>query len=355
MARLRLAQALARLGHSPTIISHVPRLQVHRGVTYLPLDMAGRVEQTDILIMISSGGALSLESAANLNVKSRLREVWVEGTIPVKGVNELQPDYVIPASNFLHETIASEWELASGTKLSVIYNGAPLAPGRRFRLSARDPYSLAYASHPSKGLEASLGVLNILRKTEPRFKLHVFGGDALWGGQDHTIADENVVFHGTCGQQKVLQALCSINFSMNLQQRPEPFGMVLTEAMLHGCLPIASPVGAYNELIRDRGNGFLVTGAHNSPVTQQKAASLILSLVKAPIYLEYVRHQAQAMPWTWDRQARVWVDHWDWVLCQRGETAQDYTCHFCGGCLLLWADGLHCADCGRYFQNGMTT
>jgi glycosyltransferase involved in cell wall biosynthesis len=353
MARVRLAQALVTLGHRVTLLAHVKKAQVHQGVSYLPLQATNELKQSDVLIMISSGGALSLESAGKLGIEARLREVWVQGTIPIQGLAQARPDFIIPASNFLHETISAEWGVEKKVKLAVIYNGAPDLNGNCFtRQPQRDSFSLAYTSHPSKGLDAAVGVLQFLRQQEPRFKLHVFGGDALWGGQDKQRKGENVFFHGTQGQGKVLHALHSINFSMNLQRRLEPFGMVLTEAMKQGCIPIASPVGAYQELIKDHYNGFLVPGDAEATETQKMAAELILKLCKVPDYLEYVREQAQAMPWVWERQARVWMAHWDWVLQQRGEFLGDGSCCLaCQGKLLLAADGLHCGDCGRYFAD----
>ncbi len=224
MARIRLAQALSRLGHRVTIISNVKRFETHQGIKYLPLGRMEYPNQTDILIMITSGDALNLENVTSLNIRARLREVWVQGTIPVMGISEARPDVIVAASNFLYQTMSTEWNLKPNTKLVVIYNGASYSPLQWFeRMTQRDPYSLAYTSHPSKGLNAAIGVLQALRRQEPRFKLHVFGGDRLWGGEDRKIDQENLIFHGTQGQQTVLKALRSINFSMNLQQRPEPF------------------------------------------------------------------------------------------------------------------------------------
>jgi glycosyltransferase involved in cell wall biosynthesis len=353
MARVRLAQALVSQGHRVTILAHVKKAQVHQGVAYLPLESANTLKQADVLVMISSGGALSLESAGELKIDARLREVWVQGTIPIQGLAYARPDFIIPASNFLHETISAEWNVGQSVKLAVIYNGAPDPATSSFaKPLQRDPFSLAYTSHPSKGLNAAVGVLQFLRQREPRFKLHVFGGEALWGGQDQQLKGENVLFHGTQGQGKVLNALRSINFSMNLQRRLEPFGMVLTEAMKQGCVPVASPVGAYKELVKDHYNGFLVPGDPEETATQEKAADLILKLNKVPDYLGYVRERAQDMPWTWDSQARVWVAHWNWVLGQQGEFLEDESrCPVCKGHLLLAADGLHCVDCGRYFAD----
>jgi glycosyltransferase involved in cell wall biosynthesis len=218
----------------------------------------------------------------------------------------------------------------------------------------RDPYSLVYISHPSKGLSAAIEVLNLLREKDKRFFLHVFGGDALWGGNDKTISIPGVVYHGTQGQQNVFKSLLRANISLNLQERLEPFGMVVTEAMKHGCIPIASPVGAYSETIKHGYNGFLIPGDHSSTEVHRQAADTIIQIVQAPHYAEYLRKQAMQMPWTWDTQARVWEQHWDWVLGEKGvtmHTAASY-CRRCKGTWLLAADGYHCTTCGYYSQDG---
>lgn len=355
MARIRLAQSLTKLGHSVTIVSHVSRATKHRGVEYLPLASVAAIKKTvDVLILISSGGALSLETAHSLNIQSRLMEVWLQGIIPIQGVDQLPYDYIVGASNFICDVVEREWGIPS-TKLAGIYNGAALLPERWWSpRPARDPYSLTYISHPSKGLDAAIEVLNLLRKKDERFCLHVFGGDALWGGSDKAISAPGVIYHGTQGQRNVFQGLLRANISLNLQERLEPFGMVVTEAMKHGAIPVASPVGAYTETISHGYNGFLIPGNHQSSEVHQKAADLIAQLVRAPDYAEYIRRQAMQMPWVWDIQAKVWEQHWDWVLEKKGEilNTEASHCSRCQGDWLLTADGYHCTSCGRYSLNG---
>lgn len=354
MARIRLAQALAQLGQQPIIIANVTEETTHQGVVYVPLQKKNSIKQVDILILISSGGELSLEPALDLNINAKLREVWLQGTIPIKGVEKLSPNYIVGASNFICETVQQEWGL-SNPKLFTIYNGAAqYKPNWWNRKPTRDPYSLIYTSHPSKGLEASIAVLNYLRKEDQRFTLHVFGGDALWGGTDKAINVPGVIYHGTQGQQKTLQALQQANISLHLQARLEPFGMVVTEAMIHGSIPIASPVGAYNEIIHNGYNGFLVEGSHTSDEVHQHTAQLILQLTQSPEYSAYIRHHAYNMPWTWNTQAQTWINHWDWTLQNKGTTisTSNCKCPTCNGAWLLTADGYHCTQCGRYSQDG---
>ncbi len=354
MARIRLAQALANLGHRVTLLSHVPREAWHRGVRYLPLSQAGRAQSADVLLMISSGGALSLQQALELNVDARLREIWLQGTIPIQGIEHLDYDVVVGASNFICDVVEREWGLARA-KLYSIYNGAALANLSWWQPHPmRDPYALVYTSHPSKGLNASLEVLKRLRQQDERFRLHVFGGDALWGGADQKVDAPGVVYHGTQGQQKVLRALLNANISLNLQNRLEPFGMVVTEAMKHGAIPVASAAGAYTETIRHGYDGFLIEGDAESSLVHQQAAEFILALSHTPAYAEYIRHNALQMPWTWERQAQTWLQHWDWLLNKKGHLFKlgGFACPRCQGSWLATADGYHCVECGFYSRDG---
>ena len=356
VARIRLAQNLAELGHQVTVISNVPRSHTSRGATFLPLSEANTHRKADVLLMMSSGDKLSVRSAKELPITSRLKEVWVQGTIPIAGVDELDPDYVIAPSNFNRNVLHQEWKLPE-EKLFVIYNGLTqlsIPKSWRKQRESRDPYALIYFSHPSKGLEASLAVLRILRKKEPRFSLHVFGGNALWGGDDGDLSEPGVIYHGTKGQKELFRYLRMSNLSLHLQAREEPFGMVVTESMSQGCIPIASSVGAFPETVQHGKTGFLMPGDHQSEEIHQKTADLILRSVQVPDYLEYIRRNGQNIPWTWENQARVFVQHWDWALEQKGIVIDntERSCPACGGGWLLTADGYHCSTCGRYSQDG---
>src|SRR6185295_14968718 len=103
-----------------------------------------------------------------------------------QGLDAVGMDFLCTPSNFMRRVALREWGVARDATF-VAYNAAdarPTAwrpPWRRF---ARDPHRLVYASHPSKGLEAAIGVLRLLRRSEPRFELHVYGGTRLWGEPD---------------------------------------------------------------------------------------------------------------------------------------------------------------------------
>jgi glycosyltransferase involved in cell wall biosynthesis len=260
-------------------------------------------------------------------------------------------DYLYAKSNFLCRLAREQWDVRS-ERIFVAHNGIEAAHYARFlrRPPQRDPFRLVYFSHPSKGLATSLAVLRNLRVKDPRFTLSVYGGDALWGQQQGAPPDDpGASFHGLIGQKALARELFGCGFSLSLQARLEPFGMVITEAMRAGCIVLASPVGAYPELIRDGEDGYLLPGDHESEDVQARAAELILKLAQNPQASAYVRRNAQTMMWDTDTMVRVWLRHWDWWFEGKPLAAPaGGECPQCGGVSLWLADGYHCTVCGIY-------
>jgi len=350
-ARIRLARALARRGNQVTMICNCPRKGRFDDVRYLPVQDVRRIE-ADVLILSSSGGALDLRPALDLEIEARLRLVWVHGTTPPGGIHQVPFDYLYTPSNFLRRIVREEWGIPPA-KIFVSYNGVERSFFQPTLLDwpRRNPYRLVYTGHPDKGLQAALGVLRMLRTQDPRFELHIYGGDGLYGGKDQPLAQESgVVYHGTVGQRRLCQELKRDNIAINLQARPEPFGITLVESMAAGCIVLASPVGAYPDLVRHGYNGFLISGEHTAHETQAKAASLIVDLVQHPDFADFIRRNAQATPLDSDTLARACEEHWEWALGKAPSVACTDTCPECGGAWLALADGYHCIGCGRYSQ-----
>lgn len=352
MARIRLGRAFAELGHRVTLIANCPREQVSEEVRYLPLDAARRIE-CDVVVPTTSGGALDFSPFLEVNVRARICAAWVHGTQAPGALHDMDFDYLYTPSNFIRRVAIELWGIQPA-KTFVTYNGAERAhPGRRRfgRRSERDPFRLIYASHPSKGLSAALGILRLLRQDDPRFHLHVYGSRKLWGEVEEAPQQEaGVTYHGMLPQPQVTRAMRRANFSINLQIRDEGLPLVGVEALHAGCLILASPVGGYSEIIEHGRNGFIVTGDHLDPSTWRRSADLIRHLLAWPGYAEFVRKNARAVVWDWTSMARTWLGHWDWI--EAGSDASATTsvgsCEACGGRLLGLADGLHCIDCGHY-------
>jgi glycosyltransferase involved in cell wall biosynthesis len=358
-ARLRLAQALAGQGCRVTVAANVPRRESRRGVEYVPLAQARRLEG-DVLILNSTGGALDLSPVLELEVEARLRMVWVGGEARVGGLDAVPWDFVVAPSNYVRRIVGEVWGVPGDDRrrvIRVIPNGVPEPPWRPrlpwLRPAGRDPFRLVYTGHPAKGLGAALELLRLLRSEERRFELHVFGGPRLWGQEETPFAPpEGVVWHGLVGQRELGAALRRATFAIHLQGIADGFGIALAEAMAAGCIAVASRIGAYPELIRDGYDGFLIDGPHEAAETLARAARLILGLARAPELAAVVRRNAGASPLRWSTVARAWMGEWDRVLggkSERWEALGD--CPECGGGAYALADGYHCPGCGRFSRD----
>ena len=354
-ARIRLADALSRLGHSVQMVCNCPKDAWIRGVHYSPLDHVRSIK-TDILIMASSGGAASLKPALDLEIESKLRILMAASITRIADVHKARIDYIYACSNFLRQYIRKEFDIQS-MKLYVAYYGIekkyyrnfpPIGPG------SRNPYRLIYAGHPVKGLPTALGVLRLLRAEDPRFELHIYGGSLLWGGKEEPVGKEaGVYYHGLVGQKTLSKEMQKSGFAIHLQDIPEGFGISLVEAMAAGCIPLASPAGAYGEILRDGYNGFLIPGSHTAPETQERTAGLILELTQKPDWADFIRGNASTFGMDWETIARACADHWRWVLHEGNwtPTANWGSCRECGAKMLPLADGYHCTNCGHYRQD----
>jgi glycosyltransferase involved in cell wall biosynthesis len=223
------------------------------------------------------------------------------------------------------------------------------APGQR------NPFRIGYATHPSKGLDAAVAVLRLLRRQEPRFELHVFGGRRLWGARERLrlFGEPGVVFHGLLGQRLLATWLMTCGCMLYLQSRREPFGIAVAEALAAGAVPVASAVGAHPEISESGRTGFRVEGDAGSSRTHRQAAEIVRALAFDPAVSGAMRRAARAAPLDWDQVASTWEQYWEWRFDQRvGRDALATTevCRECGGRCLRLADGCHCEGCGAYHR-----
>jgi glycosyltransferase involved in cell wall biosynthesis len=353
-ARIRLAQALARNGQDVSMICNCNQNEIHLGVHYLPLDQTKEID-TDILLLSTSGDALSLEPLLKLKVSAKLKILLIYGLPKPKGTEEIGLDYYYPPSNFIRQVMLTEWGDIPPERIFVTYFGVVKRNFERSETEAerspRDPFRLAYVGHPSKGRDAAIGILKILRKTDSRFHLYTFGDERLWGGKAKRIRFlPGIKDFGMINQQELAQKLLTCTYGMFLQARLEPYANTTLEALSAGVIPIASPVGGFPEQIIEGWNGFFIPGPHNDTATWEETAHLILKLSAEPEKLKTLSTNARNSTYEWEFVAQSWEEHWDKALHpESGKTGRRIlACPNCTNEVSESSDGFHCPRCGYF-------
>lgn len=352
-ARTHIAHALHDIGHDVTMYVNCPRDEDISGVKYRHFSKVKKIE-ADVLVLSTSGGELDFSPLLEISIHANLQLLMLSGVEFPKHIRDEDYSYVYLPSNFMRHVAVQKWQMES-RKVFITHYGITEKNFNAVNSNRRDPYKLLYMSHPSKGQEAALAVLKVLLNSDPRFQLHLYGGVQLWGEKEEQVREQKgVVYYGLMGQKKLARSISACGFCLNLQTREEPFGIVIMESMKAGCIVLASPVGAYPELIRNGYNGFLIPGDPEDPAIHNKAAATILDLLHHPDYLEYVRQNAINTPFDWKIIAKAWENHWDWhnnsSLTNDPLVTSAPCCLECRGQLLRLADGLHCVRCGNYQQ-----
>ena len=352
--RIRIAAAQAARGHRVSVICNCARQAVLGRVLYRPLDTVDRI-QADVLVMHSSGGAIDLSPLLSIPIEAQARIFLLSGLDVAKKVHELNPDAIYVCSNFIRTEM-----LRSGTftrNLFVTHYGVNRWNWRGLLSPPRDPHRLIYSSHPSKGFDAAREIARRLHAHAHRFRLHYFGGSKLWGAavpEEVPPSEPCLVYGGLINQQALAAQYKRSAFLLQLQTRREPFGIIVVEAMAAGCLVLASPVGAFPELIQHGENGFLVDGDPSHSETLDRAAELIRDVCQKPALLRQIRRRALATPFNWDTLAQVWESHLHWLMDPKGSQnleADWARCLECGAVTLSLADGYHCTGCGYFARH----
>jgi glycosyltransferase involved in cell wall biosynthesis len=339
--RVRTARALAALGHHVSLVCNTPREAIIDGVHYQPLERVRSI-RAEVLLVHSTGGDLDVTPLLDLDVRALVRVLLADGEPRPRGALALGLDAVCSNSNAVARQIIPDWPVEA-RRVFVTHHGVD---GALRSAGPRSPFELLYFSHPSKGLAPALGVLERLRRHDARYRLHVAGGNRLWGGHDEGDPDApGVVWHGLLGQTELAALARQCGFAFHLQRRVEPFGLALVESMAAGAIPLASPVGAYCELIRSGRTGFLIDGDPLGDEAQDAAVETILRLSSAPDEMDRLRQRMSRWPLSWDEVARTRLGIWHFLLTGRGGFSD---CPRCAEPALVLADGLHCTSCATY-------
>jgi spore coat protein SA len=252
--------------------------------------------ETDLLIITTS----SLMDIRNLPLPTALAKcLWIHGISPIKGVKQIEFDFYVTVSHFLKYYWHHKHKLPWG-KIHTIHLG--VQNDVSYASSEKLPYSVAYASHPTKGLDRVIRLVRNLRTDGYPFDLHIYGGYELWDSKSTKKIefDDNFIFyHGNLPSVQLDTELRKYSFGVQITDISEGFGLVILQYLKNGMVPIVSDVGAVSEIIRHGYNGFLIDGSFEEQVEQ--AEHIIKSLVQKPNVLEEIRNNIKASRIrTWD-------------------------------------------------------
>ncbi|MHA2406545.1 MAG: hypothetical protein ACXACH_07320, partial [Candidatus Hermodarchaeia archaeon] len=96
-ARIRMARALVRAGHTVDMIVNCASRNTVDGVSYIPLSETAEMTG-DVLIMNTSGGPLDLSPVLNYFTEVGLKIVWTSGTPRPGGLDKIDFDFVYAKS-----------------------------------------------------------------------------------------------------------------------------------------------------------------------------------------------------------------------------------------------------------------
>lgn len=355
-SRLRMAQALAKLGHDVRAYINCPAPGIHEGVTYSHFSAVKSIS-CDVLIAGSSGGKLDLSSLNSLNINSKLLILMGHGSKPPLGIDLFDFDFLYMPSNYANMNYSTSWGYEE-SKTFVTYRG--VTKEKKLEISStvkhRSPLSLCYIGHPRKGIENAVQVLDSLNQADVGFKLNVFGSEDLWGeiNIDRKKKD-NIKYFGTIGQKNLRIELPACSYALFLQDSEESFGISLIEAMASGCIVIASSIRAFSEIIRNRIDGFLLQPKSSMSAQIIEATAIIEFLNNHKKAATKIRENSISAPQSWGTIAQTWTDHWDFQL-NKGDSTSDIVrdhCPLCNHQSNNFADGQHCPNCATYFPTQM--
>ncbi len=193
-----------------------------------------------------------------------------------------------------------------------------------------------------------MAVLRELRAREPRFHLEVVGGARLWGGADAApVQADGVHDHGLLGQRALTPLLLRSTYAMQMQDREEPFGLTVIEAMRAGWW--SSPVqwALLPELVTDGVNGVIVPGRPSGAVRPACGRGCDPQAARQT-RMRASPSCAAAVP---PRPTRT---RWRAPGCRTGSRGSGklepvrVACSHCGMLAHRLADGDHCTVCGLF-------
>jgi glycosyltransferase involved in cell wall biosynthesis len=309
-AILQLARAWGRRGYRVTIAGAFVEEGEDRRVRTIPIENA-RGHYDVIVFVTGSLGHFRVPGIEGISSDKAL--FWMNAPLKMEPPETQAIDYYIAPAQFMARRAVDEWGYPS--RKVVVIRGEGVTAKRRPSSfgSPRRPYSFIYASHPFKGLNNALIVLDNFKGSYPDIMFDVYGGAALYGDdQVETPYDHFppwVTANGSVPQAEVEMRMSQYGGMLYLTHYLDGFSLATSEALASGVLVIATAQGANAELISHGWNGFLV-GIRDGQPNLDEAKEILGEYFAGPSSFDFIRRNATASVPTWDDQAAQWEKLW---------------------------------------------
>lgn len=241
-----LARALARKGHTVTVVTHgMPA--VFDGVNYVTNEALGSLMSQRHDVIVSSRWLEILKYQWQVGA----RVFWSHDMPHVSGL--------IPADRgvFLTEFHAQSWGISEPNWVRIIGNGVDMSLFIGPDVE-RDPNKLVWTSNPDRGLPIATKIFQEIRQSWPDLELHVYGRSSVYGWGPETEAPylprpqhmENVFIHEALNKAALAIALREAWAWFYPTYWPETYCIAALEAQAAGTPCVSVPFGGLNETVQ---------------------------------------------------------------------------------------------------------
>lgn len=303
-----LARAMAKKGHSVSVVTHGTPLMDIGGVVYYHYSRMNEIiqkNQWDVIISSREPRHLNLPFES----KNAVKALWFHD-MP-SGIIEVDAHLLVFISEFQRDaynvTGSTHRIIGDGVDLTLSDNVANVD------LERRNKNKLIWASNPDRGLAIAATIFQQIRKRWPDLELHVYGRSAVYGwGPEVESAYlprprdmENVFLHDPLSRANLLRELSKSWAMFYPTFWPETYCMATLEAQAVGTPVITSPIAALKETVK----GGILTYDYLNAISQLRNSRRWQKLSAEGIMF--------AESQSWDLQAERWLSALETVKWQQ--------------------------------------
>jgi tetratricopeptide (TPR) repeat protein len=199
---------------------------------------------------------------------------------------------------------------------------------------ARNPYRMAYASTPFRGLDVLLDVFPEIRKAVPEAELRLFTSMAVYGvGREEDEAQygdlyertrqPGVTLMGSVPQETLARELSECALMVYPNHFAETSCIAAIEAQAAGAPVVTTQLGALPETVVGGVTGICIPGDGKSPEYRQTFVEKTVALLKDPARLAKMSEAARARAferYPWGRIAEEWLIEFDRIAAEKEQS-----------------------------------